>query len=231
LAKNTDKNEKILFINFKNYREATMENALPLAKTAEKVSKGSRAKIILVVNAVELALVAKSVSIPVFAQHIDFDELGKGTGKILPEVAKYYGAKGTVLNHAENKISDEQLQKCIARAKQIGLKVMVCAEDIGRAKKIASMPQKPELIAVEPPELIGGDISVSTAQPEIISDTVREIKKIAPEIKVICGAGIKNSFDVKKAIELGAEGVFVASGIIKAADKEKAIRELVQGFD
>ena len=34
------------------------------------------------------------------------------------------------------------------------------------------------MIAVEPPELIGGDISVSTAKPEIISDTVEVVKKI-----------------------------------------------------
>jgi triosephosphate isomerase len=224
-----DLSKNALFINFKNYDESTRTNALPLAQLAKKVAEKEGKQIVLVINPVEIALTVSGIGkeVSVFAQHIDPDVFGKGTGKVLPEVVKHYGASGTVLNHAEYKLTKELLEKSIERAKNCGLLVMVCAETIERAKEIASMKIKPDLIAVEPPELIGGNVSVSTANPEIISGTVKAIKEMAPEIIVICGAGIKNKNDVAKAIELGSKGVFVASGIIKAIDKEKAITEMV----
>jgi triosephosphate isomerase len=149
---------------------------------------------------------------------------------MLPEAVKEAGAKGTILNHAEHKLPDDVLEKSIARAKQAGLLVMACAESTARAKKIASFGTKPDLIAIEPPELIGGNISVSTAKPEIISDTVRAVHSVA-KIPIITGAGIKNGMDVKKSISLGCKGVFVASGIVKSGNQKKAIAEIISGFD
>lgn len=222
--------ENILFINFKNYSETTRENAVPLAKLAEKVSNATGKKIILVVNHIELPILAKAVKIPVFAQHVDFDEFGKGTGKILPEVIKHYGAKGAILNHAENKTTNEAIEKGIMRAKACGLSVMVCAENIERAKQIAQMKVKPDFIAVEPPELIGTTTSVSEANPQIITGTVNAIREIAPEIKIICGAGINKQSDVKTAIKLGTKGVFLASVVVRATDKEKTLTELANGL-
>jgi len=220
----------VLFINFKTYAESTGKKAVALAKKAAAVAKESRASIVLVVQAVDIRLVSESAKLPVFAQHIDPVGFGSNTGHILAEAAKEAGAVGTVLNHAENKRGNAFLQKAIKRAKEAGLAVMVCAETLERAKEIASFGEKPDFIAVEPPELIGGDISVSTARPELITDSVRAIKAIAPGIDVITGAGIKNAADVAKAIELGAKGVFVASGIIKAKDQKQAIKGLLSGF-
>ena len=97
-----------------------------------------------------------------------------------------------------------------------------------RAKEVASF--NPDFIAVEPPELIGGDISVSSANPELISDSVKAIHKINENIIVITGAGVKTSQDVSKALELGTQGVFVASGIVKADERERTIKELLSGF-
>ena len=133
----------LLLINFKNYEESTRENALPLAQLAERVAREEGRRIAIVVNNVELALVAPKVGIPVFAQHSDPDVFGKGTGKILPEVLRYHGARGTVLNHAEFKLTDAVLERCIARAKQAGLEVLACAETVERAEAIARMGVKP----------------------------------------------------------------------------------------
>jgi len=220
----------ILFINFKTYEQATGKKAVELAKKAEGVAAKEGATIALVVQAADLRLVSTSVNLPVFAQHIDPVKFGKGTGHILPEAAKQAGAVGTVLNHAENKRSNEFIQAGIARAKSLNLTVMVCAESIARAKEIAGFEQKPDFIAIEPPELIGGDISVSTANPELISGGARAIKEIAPKVAVITGAGIKNRADVAKALELGTVGIFVASGIVKSPNQAAAIGDLVQGF-
>lgn len=220
----------VLFINFKTYAESTGKNAVALAKKAASVAKESKAEIALVVQASDIRLVSESVNLPVFAQHIDPVGYGSNTGHILAEAVKEAGAAGTVLNHAENKRDNAFLQKAIKRAKEAGLIVMACAENLERAKEIASFEQRPDFIAIEPPELIGGDISVSTAKPELITGCVREIKSIAPKVEAITGAGIKNTVDVAKAIELGTKGVFVASGIIKAKDQKQAIKDLVQGF-
>ena len=220
----------VLFINFKTYSESTGKNAIALAEKAQKIADEESASIVLVVQAVDIVTVSKAAKLPLFAQHIDPVSFGSNTGHILPEAVKEAGVVGTILNHAENKRDNAFIEKAIGRAKELGLIVMVCAEDIERAKQIASFVQKPDLIAVEPPELIGGDISVSTANPELITDSVNAVKEIAPEIEVITGAGIKNNSDVKKALELGTKGVFVASGIIKADNQESAIKDLVEGF-
>ncbi len=218
----------VLFINFKTYEQGMGKNALGLAKECEAIAKETGKEIVLVVQAVDIRMISKGVDLPVFAQHIDPVGYGSNTGHVLAEAVKEAGAVGTVINHAENKKDNEFVEKAIARAKEAGLIVMVCAEDVKRAEELAKF--NPDLIAVEPPELIGGNISVSTAQPEIITESVKSIKAVNESIDVITGAGIKNREDVAKAIELGTVGVFVASGIVKAEDKKKAVEDMVNGF-
>ncbi|MBI5884841.1 triose-phosphate isomerase, partial [archaeon] len=187
------------------------------------------ASIALIVQATDLRLISRKVKLPIFAQHLDPVKPGSNTGLILPEAVKQAGAVGTILNHAENKRDNEFLQKAIARAKEVGLEVLVCAESIERAKQIAAFPLKPDFIAVEPPELIGGDISVSTANPEIIKGTVQAVQGLAL-IPVLAGAGVKTGIDVRKSIELGAAGVLLASGVVKAPKPKKALLGLVKGL-
>ncbi|MCR4335773.1 MAG: triose-phosphate isomerase [archaeon] len=219
--------KQYLFVNFKTYEESTGTKAVSLAKLLSAEFDGS-VEIIPVVQALDLKEITSSASLKVFAQHIDPVFFGSNTGKILPEAVKSAGAFGTVLNHAENKVENDFIKKAVQRCKETGLKIMLCAENLKRAKQLAVF--NPDFIAVEPPELIGGDISVSTANPKLISDSVKAIHKINKNIIVITGAGVKNSSDVSKALELGSQGVFVASGIVCAKDKQKALKELISGF-
>jgi triosephosphate isomerase len=85
----------------------------------------------------------------------------------------------------------------------------------------------PTFIAVEPPELIGGDVSVTTADPSIVSHTVALVKGTNSKVRVLCGAGVKNGQDVATAIQLGAEGVLLASGVTKASNVESVLDDLV----
>ncbi len=219
-----------LFINFKTYEQATGAKALELAKIAEAVAQQGNRQVVLVVQPTDVRMIANSVSLPVFAQHIDPVTYGAHTGAILPEAVKQAGASGTILNHAENKRSNDFLEKAIVRAKECGLTVMACAESLERAKQIASFASKPDIIAIEPPELVGTGIAVSKAKPELITSIIEEISKIA-DMPIIAGAGIKDASDVKKALELGCKGVFVASAIVKAQNKGKAILNLLSGFE
>ena len=106
-----------------------------------------------------------------------------------------------------------------------GFPVCACAADVEEAKALAKL--NPTYIAVEPPELIGGDISVTTADPSIVSDTVAAVKAVNPKVRVLCGAGVKSGKDVAKALELGAEGVLLASGVTKATDVHAVLSDLV----
>jgi triosephosphate isomerase len=78
--------------------------------------------------------------------------------------------------------------------------------------------------------LIGGDVSVTTAKPEVITGAVERIHAVNPRVTILCGAGVKTRKDVAKALELGTSGVLLATGVVKAKDPEKALRDLVKGL-
>lgn len=195
-----------------------------LAKIHEEVARQTGANIQVAVQAVDLAMVCARVKIPVHAQHIDPVGFGGYTGHILPEGVKQAGAVGTLLNHSERRLTRDVLAASIKRAKEVGLKVIVCAKDPDEGASFLEF--EPDLIAVEPPELIGGDISVSSAQPEII----RNAAKLIGSDKLLVGAGVKNGKDVRIAIELGARGVLLASGVTKAKDPKAVLMDLVSGL-
>ncbi|MFH1375939.1 MAG: triose-phosphate isomerase [Patescibacteria group bacterium] len=214
----------MIIVNFKTYESAVGENAISLAKIHELVAEETGAEIAVAVSALDLEKVVAAVKIPVFAQHTDAAELGSFTGSIVPELVKKMGASGTLLNHSEKRLG-EALPKCVEAAKQAGLKVVVCVENDEEAEKIAT-ELKPDFIAVEPPELIGGDISVTSANPEIIKNSVAKVG----ETPLLVGAGVKNGADVKTALQLGAQGVLLASGITKADDPAAVLRDLASGL-
>ncbi len=94
----------------------------------------------------------------------------------------------------------------------------------------AAAALKPDMIAVEPPELIGTGIPVSKAKPEVVTGTVEVVKRVNPKVVILCGAGITKGEDVAAALELGTEGVLVASGIVKAKDPHKALLEFAEAI-
>ena len=217
--------EPIIAINFKTYAQATGERALKVAKAAEEVYKETGVTIVVAPQLADLYRIAQEVEIPIFAQHIDPIKPGSHTGHVLPEAVKEAGAVGTLLNHSENRMILADLEVAIRRAEEVGLMTMVCSNNPAVSAAVAALT--PNYVAVEPPELIGTGIPVSKAKPEVITNTVELVKKVNSGVKVLTGAGISSGEDVKKALELGTVGVLLASGVTKAKDPEKAIRDLV----
>ncbi|MDH7507624.1 MAG: triose-phosphate isomerase [Candidatus Thermoplasmatota archaeon] len=218
----------VIVLNVKTYIEATGKKVLEIATLMDKISKETGASVAIAVQAADIFLCANKVSIPVFAQHIDPIKPGSYTGWTLAEAVKSAGAVGTLINHSEHRLILADLDTCISRAKELDLDHIVCSNNVETSKAIAAF--SPNFVAVEPPELIGGDTSVTTADPDVVSNSVDAVKFINNKVKVLCGAGVKNGKDVSKAIELGADGVLLASGIVKAKDKEKVIRDLFSGL-
>ncbi len=218
----------VIILNFKAYRESSEERGLALAKVCEDAAKETGKSIVIAPQQMDLSLMVKEVDVPVMAQHVDPVGEGSFTGHISPYAVKEIGAIGTLLNHSERGLPPAVIAETVQVCKKVGLETVVCANDIEMAQVAATFD--PDFVAVEPPELIGGDISVTSANPDIVSGTVEKVKEVNPNVIVLCGAGVKNGEDVRKAIELGTEGVLLASGVVKSPDPKSALLNLAQGL-
>lgn len=213
-------------MNFKTYSEATGKKALNLAKIAERVYLETNVRIGLAPQFTDISLIAQSTSLLVFAQHIDYITPGSFTGHILPESIKEAGAVGTLINHSEKKLTFDEIRETIVRAHEVNLISVVCVVNPTISAEIAAL--KPDIISVEPPELIGTGIPVSKAKPEIVLKTAELVKRVNPEVVVLCGAGISKGEDVSAALKLGAEGILVASSIVKARNQYSVLKEFAE---
>ncbi|MCK5299731.1 MAG: triose-phosphate isomerase [Candidatus Aenigmarchaeota archaeon] len=210
----------IIVLNFKNNKSSVGKNALKLSQIAESISK----KIIVCVQAADIYPISKSTGLKVFAQHIDPIDFGSDTGFILPESVRSAGAKGTLINHSEHRLDLSTIKATLRRAKDLHMTTIICAKDAKESAMLSKL--NPDYIAMEPPELIGGDISVSTAKPQVIKNTVDLVKKANPKVLILVGAGVKTGEDVKKSLELGADGILIASGVTKAKYPVKVLKDL-----
>jgi triosephosphate isomerase len=175
-----------------------------------------------------LSLVAKKVNIPVFCQHVDDVLAGQSTGFFVPDLAKSYGASGSILNHSEHRLDYYTIGNLIQRLTKLNMVSVVCARTSREAAELARF--SPNFVAIEPPELIGSGKAVSKENPKVILDTVKLVSEYSKETGVICGAGIVDKSDVLSALDLGVKGILVASGIIKANSWYDKISELSLGF-
>lgn len=200
--------------------------ALELAKAADNISKKYNVSIIFDPQYVDIPIIShQTKNIYIFSQHMDSIEIGIGVGSILPEALKNAGAVGTLLNHAEKRISLAEINKTIKRADKVGLATLVCADSPEEAAAIAHL--NPNMILAEPPDLIGSVKSVGKFQKDFILETLKLVKKINPKIIIFNSAGIKTAKDVREVIRLGAEATGSTSGILKAKDPIKTMEEMI----
>lgn len=214
--------EPFIALNFKTYRESLGNKGLSLAKAAREVSGSTGVRIIVCPQFVDLWNIS-AIGVDAFAQAASDSEPGAHTGSVSLESIKDAGCRGFLLNHAENRIPHDAIARTVERAKRLGLESMVCAKDVSEAVELAKL--NPTYVAIEPPELIGSGISVSTAKPEIVKNAVAAVAKVSKS-PVVCGAGISTAADIEKAVELGAAGVLLASAYVKSEDP----KALLEGF-
>ncbi|MBR0270656.1 MAG: triose-phosphate isomerase [Methanobrevibacter sp.] len=218
-------NTPIVILNYKTYLESSGLNALNLARDLESASAESGITMVAVPQAADIYRISDETSLPIYAQHIDPISPGGHTGANLIETLIEAGISGSLINHSEKRMQLADIDEVIQLCKQNEIKSCVCTNNIATSKAVASL--NPDAVAVEPPELIGTGIPVSQAQPEVVEDSVKGVKEINKNVKVLCGAGITNGDDMKAAMDLGADGVLLASGIIKAESPKDALLDLV----
>ena len=199
------------------------EDVIELAKAADAASEKYDVDIIFTTPIVEIARVkAATKHVHVFAPHMDPLRPGRGLADILPESLVAAGAEGVMLNHVEKPLGLHVLKETIERADEVGLTTIVCTDSCTEASMVAKL--QPNIIVVEPSELIGTGISCG---PAYVEAATRAVKDVDPDILVLTAAGISNGQDVYDTIIAGADATGSSSGIAKAADRAAMVDEMI----
>ena len=199
------------------------ERMLRLAKAVDEIAAEYDLDVIITPQYADIRMIAENTShIHVYAQHMDYLRPGRGLGSVLPESIKEAGAVGVMLNHAEKKLTLDEIEKTIARADEVGLATIVCADSVREIEAVAKL--SPNLIVAEPTELIGTGV---TSDMGYVRDTIEAVRRINPDIMVLQGAGISTPDDVARVIRAGALATGCTSGVMRAADPEAAARAML----
>jgi len=211
-----------ILVNLKAYPCDPIE----VATAARDVADASGVRIAVSPQAADIARVAET-GVETWAQHVSPNDHGSHTGSTLAEAVADNGAVGTLINHSENRLKLANIDASVRAAERADLEAVVCANNPAQVGAAAALT--PDAVAVEPPALIGGDVSVATADPGIVEDAVAAADAVDSDVDVFCGAGVSTGDDVDAAGELGASGVLLASGVAKADDPVAVLEDLVAG--
>jgi len=221
----------VLAVNYKAYKTAYGSLGVKISKEIDSIAKeyeGS-VRVILLPPLTELAVVSREVEVAeVFAQHVDPVDEGPYTGHVTINMVKEAGAVGVMVNHSEKRLRLDEINFILNKARESGLEVLACADTAEVAAAISVL--NPNMLAIEPPELIGTGIPVSKAKPEVVLKTLNLIRKHNDKVKVLTGAGITTGDDVKAAVNLGTQGVLVASAIMKSPNPRKTVEDLIKAL-
>ena len=201
-------------------------DAVRLAVKADELSETYQVDIIFTAQYTDLAPIAERTRhIHVFAQHMDPVRPGRGIGSVLPEAVRDTGARGVLLNHAERPLTLGDLNRCILRAREVGLAAMVCAGNAEEGAAAACL--SPDIILAESPALIGKGKRGPEDMAEI-QKINRAIHAVAPGIPILHGAGISDERDVYEIIKAGADATGSTSGILMAEKPEEMLEKMIR---
>ena len=139
----------LIIINCKNYLEVAGEKILQLSEIAKDISNSNKVQIMLAPPQNCLFYLSQSIKLPLICQHIDDEKIGATTGFIIPELAKSYGAAGSLINHSEHRIEHTHIQNLVERLRQLNMTSIVCAATSKEVGELARL--QPNMIAIEPP--------------------------------------------------------------------------------
>ena len=213
-----------LVVNPKSYLYG--KESLALAKAADDAAKKTGLKIYFTCPFSDIRYIRKNTdAIIVTAQAMESLKPGRGMGHLLPEALYDAGARATFLNHAENPMMMAELAKTIARARELGIETIACADSLAEGTAIAAF--RPDILLCEPTDLIG---TGRTADDSYTTSIVAKIRSIDPTIAVMIASGITTADDVYRVVRLGADGSGATSGILNAPDPAERIMEMAKAI-
>lgn len=200
------------------------EELLKLAQSIDRIAQKYDMDVVIDPQTTDLRYIAENTSerIHVYAQHMDSIPLGRGMGSVLAEAVKATGAVGVMLNHAEHKLSLDEIAAAIQRADEVGLASMVCADGEDEIRAVAALA--PNIIVAEPTELIGTGMAVGR---EYVNACVGLIRSVNPDIIVLPSAGISCGEDCYNIVRAGADASGSSSGICRASDSAAMAEEMI----
>src|SRR5512136_324879 len=225
MVQGTAMGEPFILINCKALPQGMGSRGQIIAEAAETVAEESGVRIGMAPVYTEIHPISHHFRIPVFAQHIDGVPPGPYTGHVTAAAVRHAGAVGTLINHSERRLTLAGIEAAVKAAREARLETVVCTNNDPTTAAAAALG--PDYVAIEPPELIGSGVSVCKADPDIIRRSVEAARRVNPGVKVLTGAGIQTGECVKIALDLGTNGVLLASSVVKAPDPEKVLRDLV----
>ena len=215
----------LILVNLKTFKEGMGNRGHMIANAAQLVARESGVTIGIAPSYVDLHPLSHHFAIPVYAQHVDGFEPGAHTGHITAEALRTAGAAGSLVNHSERRLTLAEIEASVRALQAQNLISVVCSNNESTSAGAAALA--PEYVAIEPPELIGSGVSVSKANPDIIRRSVAAVHAINPQVRVLTGAGIQSGECVKIAVDLGTDGVLLASSVVKAKEPGAVLRDLV----
>jgi triosephosphate isomerase len=215
----------LVLVNLKTYKEGTGNRAHMIAQAAQLVAQESGVTIGIAPGYIDLHPLCHHFSVPIYAQHVDGFEPGANTGHITVDAIKTAGAAGSLVNHSECRLTLADIEASVRSLQAHKLISVVCTNN--EAASAAAAALGPSYVAIEPPELIGSGVSVSKANPDIIKRSVAAVHAVRPDVKVLTGAGIQSGECVKIAVDLGTDGVLLASSVVKSKEPGAVLRDLV----
>jgi triosephosphate isomerase (TIM) len=218
----------LILVNLKTFREGMGSRGHMIANAAQLIAHESGVTIGIAPSYIDLHPLCHHFAIPVYAQHVDGFEPGAHTGHITVDALRAAGAAGSLINHSERRLTLAEIEASVRALQEHKLISVVCSNNESTSAGAAALA--PEYVAIEPPELIGSGVSVSKANPDIIRRSVAAVHAINPKVKVLTGAGIQTGECVRIAVDLGTDGVLLASSVVKAKDPGVVLRDLVSKF-
>lgn len=216
---------KYFIVNYKTYPQGSGDGAVQLTQKLMSVALPADLKLVVCPQAADIYRVRERFpDAEIWAQHVDLIEAGRATGWTSIETLLMAGISGTIINHSEHELSYEEAVGTVQLAKEHKITSCLAVGDAQMADKL--LETKSEVLAFEPPELVGSGQSLMSTDPAEAEEFLHRFKD--SESTICIGAGVSDSQDVKKAADIGYEGILIASAIVKADDPALALSKMVE---
>lgn len=203
------------------------DDILALAKKTDELAEKYDFDVLFTAQLIDLPrIIAECPHLIPCAQHMESLKPGRGMGRVLPEALAAAGVRATFLNHAENPLTAHELAAAIARADEVGILTVVCADSVEEGEWIAALG--PDVMVCELTGLIG---TGRAAGEDYMRASTEAVRAVSPNTKVLQAAGISTGRDVYDAIRCGADATGGTSGIVAAEDPLAALDEMLGALD
>ena len=203
------------------------EEIYKLAKKTDELAEKYDFDVLFTAQLIDLPkIIADCPHLVPCAQFMESLKPGRGMGHVLPEALAAAGVKATFLNHAENPSTVHELAATIARANEVGILTVVCADSVEEGQMIASL--EPDVMVCELTSLIG---TGQVAGEDYMRGSTEAVKAVSPNTQVLQAAGISSGQNVYDAIKYGADGTGGTSGIVAAEDPFATLDEMFEALD